>query len=164
MLLLLPPSRTVLSDAGLPPLRRFTGTLYKAIDVESLTPVQRAWADERILIHDAELGLVRADGTAPPPLASLVAADPAVIDLRSKDYARRDPIPPGGWTVRVVSEGSDGRRLAISHWNKHHKGVLVGALVRARPRAATVPGLLRWAAGAGFRLERVASGELDLVV
>lgn len=166
MLLLLPPSRTVLPDESLPPLDRFTGTLYKAIDASALTRAQRAWADERILIHDAQRGLVRADRweAAASGLDASVADGQLVIDLRSKDYARRDPVPPGGWTVRVVSEGEDGRRLAISHWNKLHKGVFVGALVRARPRAETLPGLLRWAAGAGFRLERVADGHLDFVV
>jgi len=163
--LLLPPSRTVAGDAATPPLARFTGTLYKAIDVGTLTRAQRAWADARILIHDADRGLVRADHwEAPAPLASLVADGELVLDLRSKEYARRDPLAAGGWTVRVASEDADGRRLAISHWNKHYKGVLVAALVRARPRAETVSGMLRWAAGAGFRLERVADGHLDLVV
>lgn len=162
--MVLPPSRTV-GDDGAPPLEWFTGTLFTAVDAGSLTRAQRAWADERILIHDGERGIVRADRwEAPPPLASLVARGDLVVDLRSKDYARRDPLPPGGWTVRVVSEGDDGRRLAISHWNKHYKGVLVAALARARPRAATLPGLLRWAAAAGFRLERVSDGHLDLVV
>lgn len=169
MLLLLPPSRTTRDGAAAPfersPLDRYTGTLYKALNPETLTRAQRAWADERILIHSAERGLVRSDRwDAPPPLADLVAADGAVIDLRSKDYARRDPVPVGGWTVRVVSEGDDGRRLAVSHWNKLFKGQLVGALVRERPKAETVPGLIRWANRAGFRLERVSEGQLDLVV
>lgn len=169
MLLLLPPSRTTRDGAAAaprhPPLEHYTGTLFKALDPESLTRAQRAWADERILIHSAEHGLVRSDRwEAPAPLIDLVAADGAVLDLRSKDYARRDPMPPGGWTVRVVSEGDDARRLAVSHWNKLYKGLFVGALVRHRPRTATVPGIIRWANRAGFRLERVAEGQLDLVV
>lgn len=164
MKILLPPSRTVRPDPALAPLDRFTGTLYKAIDVEALTPAQRAWAMDHVLIHGPESGLVTANGDTPPSLSALLAEGSLVIDLRSKEYARRDPVPPGGWTVRVVSEGDDGRRLAISHWNKLHKGIFVAALVRARPRAATLGGLLRWARGAGFHLERVADGHLDLVI
>lgn len=169
MLLLLPPSRTTRDGAAAapvhPPLEHYTGTLFKAIDPASLTRAQRTWADERILIHSAEHGLVRSDRwEAPAPLLDLVAVDGAVLDLRSKDYARRDPVPADGWTVRVVSEGDDGRRLAVSHWNKLHKGLLVGALVRHRPKTATVPGIIRWANRAGFQLERVAEGQLDLVV
>lgn len=173
MQLLLPPSRTVRGDAAVstagdpphPPLLWFTGTLFTAFAPQELGSRQLTAAGKRIHIHDPQRGLVRGDRwESSPPVADLVSADRAVIDLRSKEYARRDPIPDGGWTLRVVSEGEDGRRLAVSHWNKHHKGVFVGALVRARPWVNTVPGLLRWSAEAGFRLERIAPGHLDLVV
>lgn len=66
--------------------------------------------------------------------------------------------------LRVVSEGDDGRRLAISHWNKHHKGVLAAALVRDRPRLARLEDLLTWAEQADVRLERTGERSLDLVV
>lgn len=67
-------------------------------------------------------------------------------------------------TLRVVSEGDDGRRLAISHWNKHHKGVFAAALVRDRPEVAGVEDLLAWARRAGVRLESTGERSLDLVV
>ena len=165
MRLLLPPSRTVRGEAGaLAPLDRYTGTLYKALGVDELNTAQRRYADDAILIHTAEDGLRGADGSVPPPLAELVAVDEAVVDLRSKEYVRRDPLPAGGWTVRVVSQGEDGRRLAISHWNKHYKGVFVGALVADSPSIRTIEDLLRWAAANDHQLEPVADGELDLVV
>ena len=165
MRLLLPPSRTVRGAAeDFVPLDRYTGTLYKALGVDRLTSQQRRYADEVLLIHTAESGLREADGSAPPPLTELVATDEAVVDLRSKEYVRRDPLPAGGWTIRVVTQGEDGRRLAISHWNKHHKGVFVGALIADTPAIRTIEDLLRWAAANDHQLEPVADGQLDLLV
>jgi len=163
--LLLPPSRTVRGPAEeFAPLDRYTGTLYKALGVDGMHAAQRAYAEAAILIHTAESGLRGADGSVPPPLVELVAVDEAVVDLRSKEYVRRDPLPPGGWSVRVVSAGADGRRLSISHWNKHHKGVFVGALIADMPSIRTIEDLLRWAAANDHQLEPIADGELDLVV
>ena len=165
MRLLLPPSRTVRGGVDeLAPLDRFTGTLFKALGVDGWNATQRQYADAAILIHTAEDGLRGGDGSMPPPLAELIATDEAVVDLRSKEYVRRDPLPPGGWTVRVVSQAEDGRRLAISHWNKHYKGVFVGALVADTPSIRTIEDLLRWAAANDHQLEPVAEGMLDLVV
>lgn len=165
MRLLLPPSRTVRGAVEeFVPLDRYTGTLYKALGVDGMNAQQRQYADAAILIHTAEHGLRAADGSVPPPLAELVSVDEAVVDLRSKDYVRRDPLPPGGWAVRVVSQGEDGRRLAISHWNKHYKGVFVGALIADMPSIRTIEDLLRWAAANDHQLEPVAEGQLDLVV
>ena len=171
MQLLLPPSRSVLdggtavSGADAPPLEYYTGTLYKAIDAGSLTPAQRRWAAEHLAIHTLDGGLVHADRWEPlQPLAAILAAGETILDLRSGEYARKVKLPAGGWSVRVVSEGDDGRRLAVSHWNKLYKGQLVGALVRERPRVSTVPGLVRWANRAGFRLEQVGDRQLEFVV
>jgi hypothetical protein len=80
------------------------------------------------------------------------------------EYVRLIPTPASACSLRVVSEGADGRRLAISHWNKFHKGVLARGLVRDRPRVTTIGGLLAWAGRAGIRLERVGPRELDLVI
>lgn len=147
------------------PLDAFTGTLYKALRVASWTADQRRWAEQAIIIHDAELGLVGGAAFEPaPPLTELVASDEAVVDLRSKEYIKRAPLPDGGWTVRVVNEAADGRRLAISHWNKHHKGVFVGALVADTPVIRTIEDLINWSAMNGHRLEPVAIGQLDLIV
>ncbi len=87
-----------------------------------------------------------------------------VIDARSQEYVRLILPPATAWTLRVVSEDSEGRRLAISHWNKHHKGVLAAALVRDRPRVRRIGDLLDWASGAGIRLEATGDRSLDLVI
>lgn len=165
MRLLLPPSRTVRGTAEeFAPIDRYTGTLYKALGVDGLNAQQRRYAEASILIHTAEDGLRGADGSVPPALTELVPIDEAIVDLRSKEYVRREPLPVGGWTVRVVSQDADGRRLAISHWNKHYKGVFVGALVTDMPSIRTIEDLLRWAAANDHQLEPVAEGELDLLV
>src|SRR5690606_16522726 len=123
------------------------------------------WAGTHLAIHSAEQGLVRVDGWAPlGPLAELVASGEIVVDLRSGEYVRRERLPAGGWAVRVVREGDDGRRLAVSHWNKLYKGRLVGALVRAMPALVSIDDLLGWASDAGFALERVDDFALELLV
>ena len=99
-----------------------------------------------------------------PALTELVASGESVVDLRSGEFVRKTRLPAGGWSVRVVSEGADGRRLAVSHWNKLHKGVLVGALVRAMPSLESVGDLLAWTEESGFRLETVGVGQLEFVV
>lgn len=163
MRLLLPPSRTRVAATA--PLDAFTGTLYKALGVSSWTADQRRWAEHTIIIHDADLGLVGGAAFDPvPTIAELVAQDEAIVDLRSKEYVRRAPLPEGAWSVRVVNEAEDGRRLAISHWNKHYKGVFVGALVADSPTIRTIEDLINWSAVNGHRLEPVAMGQLDLIV
>lgn len=120
-----------------------------------------------------ELGSLSALRQAQDPRSALrlasLAQDPSkgadlLIDARSQEYVRLIRAPASAISLRVVSEGADGRRLAISHWNKLHKGVLARALVRDRPRVSTLPGLISWAERSGIRLERVGAQELDFVV
>lgn len=169
MRLLLPPSRTTRDGAAAPlqraPLAHYTGTLFKAIAVDELTSEQLAWAAAHLIVHSSEQGLVRVDRwEAARPLARLVDDGLVVVDLRSGEFVRKAKLPSGGWSVRVVSEGDDGRRLAVSHWNKLHKGVLIGALVRGMPSLVTIDDLLAWSSAAGFRLEPVGERQLEFVV
>lgn len=169
MRLLLPPSRTTRDGAAAAqqhaPLAHYTGTLFKALAVDELTPEQRRWAAEHLIVHSADQGLVRVDRwESAPPLSRLIDDGLVVVDLRSGEFVRKAKLPAGGWSVRVVSEGDDGRRLAVSHWNKLHKGVLVGALVRAMPSLTTIDDLLAWSSVAGFRLETVDKFQLEFVV
>jgi cytoplasmic iron level regulating protein YaaA (DUF328/UPF0246 family) len=68
--------------------------------------------------------------------------------------------------LRVLSEGDDGRRRALNHFNKHAKGEFARALVQGRNDFASVDELLDWAGSAGWTLERIEGkpGELALVV
>jgi len=188
MKLLLPPSRTTHDRSPsegeacgdrCAPIDHYTGTLYKALGADHWSTLERRWALAHLLIHDKDAGIVAAGSWAPvdlrspsQPLAPRPLSERSeskgppglLIDARSKEYVRLIPAPTTAFSLRVVSEGGDGRRLAISHWNKHHKGVLAAALVRDRPRLRGIGTLLSWAQDAGIRLERVGERELDLVV
>ena len=154
------------------PIDHYTGTLYKALEVPSWSAAERRWARAHLLVHDKDAGIVHAGSWAPCSLVEEPAqrasrnqpTSDLLLDARSKEYVRLLPPPPTAFALRVVSEGEDGRRLAISHWNKFHKGRLARALVRDRPRVRRVEQLLDWARNAGIRLERVGERELDLVV
>lgn len=170
------------------PIDHYTGTLYKALGADHLSTLERRWALAHLLIHDKDAGIVAAGSWDPVDLSRPLSGSATrgslsesgtrgslgerseskggslLIDARSKEYVRLIPAPDTAFSLRVVSEGDDGRRLAISHWNKHHKGVLARALVRDRPRIGGIASLLSWAQDAGIRLERVGERELDLVV
>jgi len=162
MRLLLPPSRTVRDEIGASaPIDHYSGVLYRALEVDAWTAAERRYALAHLVLHDREAGLVGAgrwDRLDPTELGGFV------LDARSQEYVRLVRLPRRVWSLRVVTEDGAGRRLAVSHWNKHHKGVLARALVRDRPRVRDAGELLAWAAGAGLRLESVAEGELDLLV
>lgn len=155
------------------PIDHYTGTLYKALGVPAWSQAERRWAREHLLIHDGDAGIVSAGSWDPVSLVEERAAGERLetnaradllIDARSGEYVRRIRPPAHAFALRVVSESPDGRRLAISHWNKLHKGVLAATLVRDRPRIRRVEDLLAWASGAAIRLERVGDRGLDLLV
>ena len=168
----------------LPALRRYTGVLYDALDLPSMTRAQHARAARRLGVGSALFGLLGADDAVPayrlsagsalpglpglrtvwrPQLAPVLAAvDDLVVDLRSGAYAALAPIP-GAVTVQVVSERDDGSRAVVSHANKATKGRIARllAITTAEPDdgARLVP-LLRQA---GFRVERAGTA-LTVVV
>lgn len=177
-------NRALTTSPVMPALERYTGVLYDGLDPGSFTPAERRFAREHLVIHSALFGLLRAGDPIPayrcshdsrlpgmslrrlwrdPVTASLAARPGLVLDLRSEPYAALGPAR-GGFVVRVVAEDAQGRRLAISHANKHAKGRFVRELVSADRGHDTVDGLLTWAAARGIRLERGATGGLDLVV
>ncbi|MCP2169634.1 peroxide stress protein YaaA [Goodfellowiella coeruleoviolacea] len=168
-----------------PALARYTGVLYDALDVATLSTAALARAKHRLAVASALFGLVRgADlipayrlsaGSALPgigPLRSLwrpalepivSTVDELVIDLRSGAYAGLARVP-SAVLVRVVSVDGAGRRKAVSHHNKAHKGRLARALATSAREPATVSGVLRVATAAGLRLDHVDANTLELVV
>lgn len=168
----------------MPAIERYTGVLYDALAVESLDAESRAFAAKHLVIHSALFGLLRADDPVPAyrlshdsrlpglslrrhwrdAISAAIAAEPGpVLDLRSDSYVALGPAA-SATVVRVVSEDARGRRVALSHFNKHAKGEFARAVLSAGIPHPTVDSLLDWAAGAGIRLERSAAGELELVV
>lgn len=178
-------NRALLGSGTVPALRRYTGVLYDALDVASLTRVQRQKAQRRLLIGSALFGLLGADDAIPayrlsgatvlpglgglrplwrPALAPVLAGlDEFVLDLRSGSYAALAPIP-GAITVEVVTQRTDGTRTLITHDNKSHKGRLARLLVTTRADPGDLRSLLRVLRAAGRRIERSGPTQLTLVV
>jgi uncharacterized protein len=169
----------------LPALRRYTGVLYDALDVAGMTAAGWSRARRRLAVCSALFGVVAGGdaipayrlsaGSALPGIGSLrgvwrPALEPAlsavaglVVDLRSGAYAALARVP-GAVTVRVVTQDAAGRRRAVSHHNKAHKGRLARALATAPAEPADVAGLVRAGASAGLRLEPTAERTLDLLI
>ncbi len=111
---------TLLKSPTMPAIHRYTGVLYDALDVESLTGAAASRATARLAIGSALFGLLRADDLIPayrlsagsklpgrPGLATRwrpalepVLADLAhrelVVDLRSGAYVGLGRLPVGG--------------------------------------------------------------------
>ncbi|RBY92190.1 peroxide stress protein YaaA [Blastococcus sp. TBT05-19] len=168
-----------------PAVERYTGVLYDALDVGSLTKAQRARADRRLAVGSALFGLVAAGdripayrlsaGSALPGLPTLralwkpalspvlAAVDQLVVDLRSGSYAALAPVP-GAVTVDVLSERADGTRAVVSHFNKAHKGRLARLLATTTAEPADVVRLRALLRRAGLHVEHDGGTALTLVV
>jgi uncharacterized protein len=168
-----------------PALTRYTGVLYDALGVASLSKAERAQADRRLVVASALFGLVRGTDAIPayrlsagnslpgrgplrrvwrPVLEPVLGAvDDLVIDLRSGAYAALARIP-GAIGVRVLSEDASGKRKVVSHHNKAHKGVLARALAQSPDEPSDVEDLLTIAKTAGMRVEREDDRLLRIIV
>jgi cytoplasmic iron level regulating protein YaaA (DUF328/UPF0246 family) len=172
-------------SSTLPALARYTGVLYEALDLDGLSAAERARAQARLAVSSALFGVVR--GVDPVPAYRLSAGsllpgvgplravwrpvteptlsdvDGLVVDMRSAAYAALARIP-SAVAVRVVSKDAAGRRIAVSHHNKAHKGRLSRALATAAAEPDSAEDVARVAKAAGLRVELTADGSLDLVV
>jgi cytoplasmic iron level regulating protein YaaA (DUF328/UPF0246 family) len=173
------------TSATLPALRRYTGVLYDALDVGSMTRAQRTRAGHRLAVGSARFGLVRAEdpnpayrlsaGSALPGLPTLRALwrptlSPVlaglhglVVDLRSGSYAALAPVP-GAVTVEVLSERPDGVRSVVSHFNKAHKGRLARLLATTTAEPDGPVRLRSLLRRAGLHVEHDGGTGLTLVV
>jgi cytoplasmic iron level regulating protein YaaA (DUF328/UPF0246 family) len=168
-----------------PALQRYTGVLYDALDIGSMTRAQRARAARRLAVGSALFGLVRGEdripayrlsaGSALPGLPTLralwkpalspvlAAVDDLVVDLRSGSYAALGPVP-GAITVEVLSERPDGTRSVVSHFNKAHKGRLARLLAMTTAEPPDVLRLRSLLRRAGLHVEHDGGTSLTLVV
>ena len=161
----------------MPAYERYTGTLFKAIDIDSFTKHEVEIMRGNVLIQSALFGLISATDRIPwyrlsantaLPKANLKKiwpehsgaafkrlVDMPIIDLRSKAYVELAPIPQhlDSYWVEVVAEDAKGQRRALNHFNKTAKGELVGAFVRAKSTPKTLTQLKAVAKKAGLGLE-----------
>ncbi|MFF1941088.1 peroxide stress protein YaaA [Rhodococcus qingshengii] len=172
-------------SATRPALQRYTGVLFDALDAKSFTRAQKAKALDRIAIGSALFGAVRAGDLIPAyrlsggsklpgmgtlrslwkpelPKALAAEADGLVIDLRSGTYQDLGPVPDA-LIATVLTEKPDGTRTVVSHFNKHHKGLLARALVVSRAEPTDIKGVARVASKAGLRVEFASERELIIL-
>ncbi|KAA0023278.1 peroxide stress protein YaaA [Antrihabitans cavernicola] len=166
-----------------PALERYTGVLFDALDAKSFTRVQKSKAYARLAIGSALFGAVRpadpipayrlSGGSKLPGFGTLgslwkpdltdALIDEAdgglVVDLRSGTYQQLGRVP-GAVIATVLTEAPNGTRSVVSHFNKHHKGLLARALVISRAEPTDVRGVARVAAKAGLRVEVASKSEL----
>lgn len=180
-------NRVVATTPTMPAIDRYDGVLFDELDAASLPVGAREFARRHLAIASALFGLTgaldpipgyrlshdsRLPGTSlgaiwrPVLGATLAAHAGLIIDLRSEGYAALGPAPvrPDSVYIRVVSEGDDGRRRALNHFNKKGKGAFARCLLLAGIAHPDVASLLAWAGAEGIPLEPGAPGELDLVV
>ncbi|ACC38502.1 conserved hypothetical protein [Mycobacterium marinum M] len=170
----------------LPALRRYTGVLYDALDVDSLRGAEAKRARARLAIGSALFGLLRADDQVPAyrlsatsklpakptlaarwkpllePLLAELAAQDLIVDLRSGSYVALGPTS-GAIHVKVLAEHPDGRRTVVTHFNKAYKGRLARILASTRAEPADAAAVAAVARRAGMQVER-SGNELTLVV
>ncbi|MEU0498872.1 peroxide stress protein YaaA [Mycobacterium sp. NPDC006124] len=170
----------------MPAVERYTGVLYDALDVESLSGAAASRARARLAVGSALFGLLRADDAVPAyrlsagsklpggatlasrwkpvlePVLARLAADELIVDLRSGSYAALGRVP-GAVDVDVVAEHADGRRTVVSHFNKAHKGRLARVLASSRAEPGDAAAVATLARRAGMRVERTG-GDLVVVV
>ena len=149
----------------------YTGVLYEALGFASLSPSAKRRAAGRVLITSSVFGLVgpadripayRLSGDASLPGLGSVAGhwrrhlsvqDDLVIDLRSGMYASF--FAPGGRVAKVtILQERDGRRSAVSHFNKATKGRLVRALLESGDSPSNPTGLAQAWRDLGWQVER----------
>lgn len=174
------------TSATRPALERYTGVLFDALDAKSLTRAQRSKALARLGIGSALFGATRAGDPIPayrlsggsklpgfgalrslwqPELTDALVTEAdggLVVDLRSGSYQRLGPVP-GAVLATVVTEKPDGTRVVVSHFNKHHKGLLARALAVARAEPRDLDGVARVASKAGLTVELASDTELVIL-
>lgn len=168
-----------------PALERYTGVLYDALDVTSMSTSDRERADERLAVASALFGLARGTDAIPPYRLSggtklpdlgalrgvwrpelepeLNGRQDLVVDLRSGAYAALARVPEAVG-VRVLSEDASGKRKVVSHHNKAHKGKLARALAETPDEPADLDDLLSVADATGMRVEREGDHEMCVIV
>lgn len=165
--------------------RIYTGVLYDALGLGTLSAPARRRAGRRLVVTSALFGLVRPADRIPayrlsgdvslPGLGPVAGvwreqlSDPLLdalgqgllLDLRSTTYAAfwrpGRELAPRVATVRVLHEFG-GRRTVVSHFNKATKGRLVRDLLEDGEAPRTPGGLADLLAGLGWKVELGESG------
>lgn len=167
--------------------RVYSGVLFSALDLPSLTGNDKRRATTSVAITSALFGLVRPGDRIPsyrlsgdvslPPIGSVaalwrgvlgqeLAAERLLIDLRSGMYAAlyrpQSALAARTSTVRVLHEHL-GERKVVSHFNKASKGQLARDLLTSGATPRTVDQLVATLRDLGWVVERDGN-RLDVIV
>jgi uncharacterized protein len=176
----------------LPAARLYTGVLYEALGLDSLSGPASTLMKRSIVIFSGLWGAVRLDDKLPPYRCSMTARLPGigplgtfwkgvlaepltelagrgvVLDLRSSMYtpawAPTGDVAKRTVSVRVLHERPDGSRAVVSHFNKATKGRLVRDLAQAGARPKSVAQLVSALRDLKYTVEQPAPLRLDVVV
>jgi cytoplasmic iron level regulating protein YaaA (DUF328/UPF0246 family) len=165
----------------------YTGVLYDALDVATLSTAARRRASSRVAVTSSLFGLVRpgdripayrlsGDTTLPGlgpvaavwreqlgPVVTDAVGSGLLVDLRSGTYVNFwKPVGVRSATVRVLHE-HQGTRKVVSHFNKATKGRIVRALLESGASPRTPERLAEALRDLGWTVE-VDAGRLDVVV
>lgn len=160
----------------LPAIERYTGVLYDALDVDSLTSQHRKWITHHVSIQSAMFGMIGADNHIPAyRLSASSRLSPLgrslkqvwreahaeidwqqwqlILDARSGDYAGLAPVTSDNvYTLRVFTRAEDGTVSALNHFNKAAKGDLVRRLALAGANITHASELLQWSQSESIEL------------
>jgi cytoplasmic iron level regulating protein YaaA (DUF328/UPF0246 family) len=185
----------VAKNAGLhdaptrPAAEIYTGVLYDALGLSTLSAAARKRAEESLLVFSGLWGAVRIGDAIPsyrcaigvklPALGALstywrgpmtqvlpeAAGDGLVLDLRSSAYAAawrpKGEVAKRTATIRVLQAQT---RKVVSHFNKATKGRLARALLEADPRPGTPRELAAALRDLGLTVEEQGLGKLDVLI
>lgn len=165
----------------------YTGVLYDALDVTTLTPAAKRRATARLAVTSSVFGLVRpsdripayrlsGDTTLPGlgpvagvwrdhlgPVVTETVGSGLLVDLRSGTYMSFwKPAGVRSATVRVLHE-HQGTRKVVSHFNKATKGRIVRALLESGADPRSTAKLAEALRDLGWYVEE-DGGRLDVVV
>lgn len=180
-------NRTVSVSPTLSAIERYTGVLYDALEVHSLTAAARRRATESVVIHSALFGLLRADDPIPAYRLShdsrltdlslkrawglsitseLAELGTPIVDLRSAGYAALGRLPEmsGAVSVSVVAVGDDGVARALNHFNKKGKGEWVRTMLGAGPLPSSIDAFCSVSSELGWPLTVINERMLELTV
>lgn len=150
-----------------PAIEIYTGVLFDALDVKSLSAPARRRLQASTVISSALFGLVRPNDLIPayrlsgdvtlPGIGSPTAhwrdavgaviseSSGVIVDLRSQMYASLGPIPSDSSSravsARILLE-KNGKRSIVSHHNKASKGRLVRALAERTTQPRSIDDLM----------------------
>ena len=156
----------------------YSGVLFDALDLPSLPAAARKRAHERVLVQSALFGVVRfadpipayrlsADSTLPKigkpvtywkqHLATVlnpIADEELIVDLRSGAYATFWKPSKDHVVVHVMQE-SNGKKVAVSHFNKATKGLLARELLKGAKQLSNPDAIATTLSAAGFDVELI---------